>query len=141
MYASRPYNAGRRYCDKFICLGPLPAPRRGQSDITAQYVKVYGEPRPGSRVILRIVQQVNGWRNLPQRIETVFRPDQAPTAQPNLRRALAPAPITSRDTHRIPTGYPPDALRIPPGVPAGIRLYPLVCPWTPCLTSNCPPAQ
>ncbi len=92
VYASRPYNAGRHYCDKFIYLGPLPAPRAGQSDITAQYVKVYGKPWPGSRVILRIVQQVNGWRSLPHRIETVFRPDQAPTAQPNLRRALVPAP-------------------------------------------------
>src|SRR5208282_1941195 len=92
VYASRPYNAGRHYCDKFICLGPLPAPRAGQTDITALYVKVSGEPWPGSRVILRIVQQVNGWRSLPHRIETVFRPDQAPKAQPNLRRASVPAP-------------------------------------------------
>ena len=37
VFASRPYNAGRRYCDKFIYLGPLPTLAGGESDITAQY--------------------------------------------------------------------------------------------------------
>ena len=91
LFASRPYNAGRHYCDKFIYLGPVPPPTGGESDITAQYVEKHGKPWPGSRVILRIVQQVNGWRDHPQRIEAVFRPSQAPLAQPSRRQAPADA--------------------------------------------------
>ena len=67
VFASRPYNAGRRYCDKFIYLGPLPIPAGGESDITASYVKKYGQPWPGSRVIILTVQQSNGWRDQPRR--------------------------------------------------------------------------
>jgi hypothetical protein len=74
LYAARPLNAGRKYCDKYHYIGLVPPPERGQSNITAQYVKQYGQPRSGSRVILRIVQQINGWRDLPHRIEAVFLP-------------------------------------------------------------------
>lgn len=91
VFASRPYNAGRRYCDKFICLGPLPPPAGGETDITAQYVEKHGEPWPGSRVILLTLQQVNGWRDHPRRIEAVFRSSQAAPAQGKRRQITGPA--------------------------------------------------
>ena len=71
VYASCPYNAGRTYCDKFAYLGLLPAPDGGQSDITELYVKRYGKPPPGSRVIILIVQQLDGWRDNPQRTDAI----------------------------------------------------------------------
>jgi len=92
VFASRPYNAGRRYCDKFIYLGPLPPPAAGKSDITAKYVTKHGKPWPGSRVILHIVQQVNGWRHHPRRIEAVFRPSQPPPPRSDRRQATVPSP-------------------------------------------------
>jgi hypothetical protein len=90
VFASRPYNAGRRYCDKFIYLGPLPAPAGGESDITAPYVKKHGKPWPRSRVILLTVQQINGWRDQPRRVEAVFRPNRPSAPQPK-RRQVTPA--------------------------------------------------
>ena len=85
VYASRPYNAGRQYCDKFSYLGPITVTTAGECDIAARYVKQHGNPAPGTRVILRIVQQINGWRNLPQRIEAVFQAKEAPAARPKRR--------------------------------------------------------
>jgi hypothetical protein len=92
VFASRPYNAGRKYCDKFIYLGPLPAPVGGESDITEQYLKKHGPPWPGSRVIILTVQQVDGWRDEPQRIEAVFQRKQGPAASQKRRRAPVAAP-------------------------------------------------
>ena len=91
VFASRPLNAGRRYWDKFRYLGLLPPPDEGQIDITAQYLKVFSNPWPNSRIIVRLVQQVNGWRDLPHRVEAVFRPNQ-PVSPPSPRR---PAPVAS----------------------------------------------
>ena len=92
LYASHPYNAGRQYCDKFIYLGPLPDPAGGQSDITAQYVKKFGNLPPGSRVFILMRQQVNGWRDHPHRIEAVFRPTSAPSAPAKRRQATIKSP-------------------------------------------------
>ncbi len=72
VFASRPYNEGREYCDKFRYIGPLPRPTGNESDISAQYRRHYPAPWPGSRVILRIVQQINGWRTVPHRIDAIF---------------------------------------------------------------------
>jgi hypothetical protein len=52
VFASRPYNAGRRYCDKFIYLGLLPPPAGGESDISELYRSKFGNPPPGSRVFI-----------------------------------------------------------------------------------------
>ena len=92
LFGARLFNAGRRYCDKFTYLGPVSAPVGGECDLTAPYVERYGIPWPGSRVILQTVQQVYGWRNIPRRVEAVFRGNHAPTAQSERRQAaLIPA--------------------------------------------------
>jgi hypothetical protein len=92
IFASAPYNEGREYCDKFRYIGPLSPPTAGECDIAAQYVEKYGPPWPGSRVILRIVQQVNGWRNLPERIEAVFPRTQAPPSPLKRRKSAGKGP-------------------------------------------------
>ena len=92
VFASRPYNAGRMYCDKFIYLGPLPAPVGGESDITEQYLKKHIPPWPGSRVIIRTVQQVDGWRDEPERIEAIFSGKEGPAASQKRRRGAVAAP-------------------------------------------------
>jgi hypothetical protein len=88
IFAARPHSAGRQYCDKYHYIGLVPSSDGGQIDFTAQYINKYGTPGPNSRVILRLVQQVNGWRDLPHRIEAVFRPTQPP-ATPAPRRNSA----------------------------------------------------
>jgi hypothetical protein len=92
VFASRPYNAGRRYCDKFIYLGPLPPPTGGESDITELYLSKFGNPPAGSRVFINLWQQVNGWRDQPRRIEALFRPTPPPAAPAMRRRVASDAP-------------------------------------------------
>jgi hypothetical protein len=96
VYGARPYNAGRKYCDKFVFLGLLPPPAGGESDITKQYVKKYGKPRPGSRVNIGTVQQVNGWRDEPtrslKRTYAIFRVKPGPAGKPKRRRGTVAAP-------------------------------------------------
>jgi hypothetical protein len=70
----------------------LAPPHEGQCDITAQYLKVFGSPWPNSRIILHLVQQVDGWRDLPHQVEAVFRPI-PPVSPPSPRRQ---APVAAR---------------------------------------------
>lgn len=87
VYASRPHNRGRRYCDKFTYLGPLPAPTRAQSDITRLYAARFGFPRPGTRVFVRTFQQIEGCRSLPRQTHALV---------PALSSRFVPAAISPR---------------------------------------------
>jgi hypothetical protein len=86
VFGARPCSPGRRYCDKLTYLGLLPAPSGGVSEITTLYCKRYGVPRPGSRVIIAIQQQMNGWRNLPMRLDVVIPSEQAPATKSKHRQ-------------------------------------------------------
>ena len=91
VFASGPYNEGREYCDKFRYLGPLSAPVRGEIDITALYLSKQGMPWPGSKIFLRIVQQVNGWRDLPAKFAAILPRTPPPPPQPRPRRTAVMA--------------------------------------------------
>jgi hypothetical protein len=69
-----PFNAGVGKNDIYAFLGLLPPPAEGESDITDEYLeklkqwrklknKRYHIPLEGSRVFIRVWQQVNGWEN------------------------------------------------------------------------------
>ena len=66
-----PCSAGVSYVDHFANLGLLPAPNGGFSTITDLYVAKYGVPPVGTRVVIRIRQQVNGWDDYPMETTTV----------------------------------------------------------------------
>ena len=89
LFASAPYNEGREYCDKFRYLGTLPASVRGEIDITALYLSKQGMPWLGSKIFLRIVQQVNGWRDLPDPFAAILPRTPPPPSQPRPRRTAA----------------------------------------------------
>jgi hypothetical protein len=90
VFASAPFNQGREYCDKFLYLGPLPASVRGEIDITVLYLRKQDMPWPGSKIFLRIVQQVNGWRDLPDKFTGIVPRIPPPPSQSRPRRT-APA--------------------------------------------------
>ena len=89
IFASAPFNQGREYCDKFRYLGTIPAPVRGESKITALYLGKQDMPWPGSKIFLRIVQQVNGWRSLPYPFAAILPRTPPPPSQHRLRRTAA----------------------------------------------------
>jgi hypothetical protein len=60
---SPPCSAGRSVRSNYSTIGLLPAPVRGWSDITDQYVQKFGKPPPGSRVFIRTRQLINGWED------------------------------------------------------------------------------
>jgi hypothetical protein len=51
-----PQNAGAMKWAKFVRIGLLPAPERGLSDITRQYVAKFGVPAVGKKVFIRLQQ-------------------------------------------------------------------------------------
>jgi hypothetical protein len=89
VFGALPCSPGRRYCDKFSYLGLLPAQKEGVSEISTLYYERHGVPPPGSRVIILMQQQVNGWRDIPRRLDVVVPLRQGPVAQPKRRRATA----------------------------------------------------
>jgi hypothetical protein len=91
VYGARPCNAGRRYCDKLIYLGLLPAPVGGWSDITKLYCEMHGVPWAGSRVIIATRQQINGWRDLLMRTDGIVPHGQGLLAKPKRRRTTVAA--------------------------------------------------
>jgi hypothetical protein len=54
--ASRPCNAGVMVCKKFVRICLLPAPKRGMSDFTRDYVAKHGWPPVGKKIFIRIQQ-------------------------------------------------------------------------------------
>ena len=74
VYGWAPCNAGADKNDLYTFLGLLRPPANGESDITEMYLakleewrkleqKRYRVPLEGSRIFIRVWQQVNGWEN------------------------------------------------------------------------------
>ena len=66
-----PRSAATNYVDHFTILGVLPAPVDGEVDITELHVRQWGQPRPGWRVFIQVIQQINGWQRLPLRFSAL----------------------------------------------------------------------
>jgi hypothetical protein len=65
VFATPPCRPTWKKCRKERYLGLLPAPVNGLSDITALYLKRFGEPEPGQRIFVRTRQQHDGWESDP----------------------------------------------------------------------------
>ena len=71
VFGQAPCSAGRKKWRHGAYLGLLPAPERGESDITEMYVARYGEPEPGKKVFIRTRQQKDGWQGREQDVSEV----------------------------------------------------------------------
>jgi hypothetical protein len=63
---AKPQNPGVSYVDHYRILGLLPDPEGGLSDITNLYVHKFSLLPAGQRIFIQTVQQINGWRDVPQ---------------------------------------------------------------------------
>jgi hypothetical protein len=63
--ASAPSSAGIANCDDYRILGILPAPAQGSCDITNMYTARYGSPVVGTKVFVRVNQNIGGWEDVP----------------------------------------------------------------------------
>jgi hypothetical protein len=63
------------------------------------------------KIFLRVVQQLNGWRDLPDLFAAIVLRTPPPPSRPRPRRTA----VTARYPLRIPFGCPSDALRMPCG--------------------------
>jgi hypothetical protein len=68
VFGACPQSPGRRYVDHFALLGLLPEPQGNLVEIAPLYLARFKLLRPGQRVFIRILQQINGWRDLPQTV-------------------------------------------------------------------------
>ena len=62
---SAPCSQGLAYSEDYRILGVLPAPALGSCDITNLYVSHYGSPAAGTKVFVRVNQNVDGWEDVP----------------------------------------------------------------------------
>jgi len=63
--ASAPCSQGVAYVEDYRILGILPAPAQGSSDITNLYTPRYGSPAVGTKVFVRVNQNIDGWEDVP----------------------------------------------------------------------------
>src|ERR1035438_8794544 len=66
VFGARPQSPGVSYVDHYTILGLLTDPEGGLSDITELYLAKFHLLPVGQRIFIRTVQQINGWRDLPQ---------------------------------------------------------------------------
>jgi hypothetical protein len=114
VFAQTPCSPGWNKWRHGTCLGLLPAPKNGISDITEMYLEEFGEPEPGRKVFIRTRQQRNGWEAEPKDVSKLVpvTPVSAqrrtgvppvPFSLPTPRRT----PVLVRPAHRLPTQLPP----------------------------------
>jgi hypothetical protein len=95
VFAQAPCSPGRKKWRHGACLGLLPSPENGISDITQMYLQAFGEPEPGRKIFIRTRQQRNGWEGkatdlgalvpvspLAARSRTAFPPARFPLSKP-----------------------------------------------------------
>jgi hypothetical protein len=63
--AAAPCSQGLASCEGYRVLGVLPAPAQGSCDITNLYQARYGSPAVGTKVFVRVNQNVDGWEDQP----------------------------------------------------------------------------
>jgi hypothetical protein len=63
--ASAPCSQGLAYSEDYRILGILPVPAQGSCDITNLYKTRYGSPAVGTKVFVRVNQNVGGWEDVP----------------------------------------------------------------------------
>jgi len=84
VYGWTPCNAAVEKPRNWAFLGLAPAPVRGECDITELYLRKlkewrklknrkYHVPLPGSRIFIRVWQQINGWENESRQLITSYR--------------------------------------------------------------------
>ncbi len=71
VWATAPASPGNSFPGRFIYLGVLPAPLAGASDITQQYLAVFGQPPVNTRVFIRTTQILDGWQGFPRHTTAV----------------------------------------------------------------------
>jgi hypothetical protein len=65
---ARPQSPGVSFVDHYTILGLLPDPEGGVCDITDLFLAKFHLLPVGKRIFIQTVQQINGWRDLPQTI-------------------------------------------------------------------------
>jgi hypothetical protein len=137
LFGQAPCSAGRMKHRRVCFVGLLEPATNGQCDITAPYVALFGQPRPGQKVFVVTCQQKNGWKAQDHVASAIVPPSPvsgeaqgprktqaqavAPTKTPEAQPA--PAQPSSPSPRAMYKGGTPDA----PGMPTGLTL---VHPWS-----------
>jgi hypothetical protein len=72
--AAAPCSQGIHYSDHYRILGVLSAPVQGFCDITHLYQACYGSPPIGTKVFIRVNQNLDGWQDLLRETSAIVPP-------------------------------------------------------------------
>jgi hypothetical protein len=135
VFAQAPCSPGWKKWRHGTCLGLLPVPQNGISDITEMYLEAFGEPAPGRKVFIRTRQQRNGWedeaKDLSELVPVNPLAAQSSTGVPPARfplpkpcRTLVPVSAAHRFAHPALAGAP----ALPPAHAEAVHKGPSPCP-------------
>src|ERR1039458_3489431 len=114
VFGQEPCSSGRSKRRNVACLGLLPPPVDGWSDITYLYQARYGEPRPGTRVFIVTCQQKNGWKGMDRETSTVV-PDRPKGQQATVEVTDSQNPYMHKGCTRDAVGIVPPVVGQSPG--------------------------
>jgi hypothetical protein len=69
--ASARCSQGLAYSDDYRILGVLPAPAAGSCNITSLYAARYGSTPVGTKVFVRVNQNIDGWEDVPVELSAI----------------------------------------------------------------------
>jgi hypothetical protein len=69
--ASAPCSQGLAFSENYRILGVLPAPAAGACNITSLYTARYGSPAVGTKVFVRVNQNIDGWEDVPVEVSAI----------------------------------------------------------------------
>ena len=67
LWGAKPCSQGINTVREVVFLGTLDSPAGGAIDISAAYKAKYGSPKAGSKVFVKVNQNINGWEDVPRR--------------------------------------------------------------------------
>ena len=67
LWGAKPCSQGINTAPAVVYLGTLDSPVGGAIDISAAYIGKFGSPKAGSKVFVKVNQNMNGWEDVPRR--------------------------------------------------------------------------
>jgi hypothetical protein len=71
LWGAKPCSAGISKSPGVVLLGTLGSPSSGAIDITSAYTGRYGSPAVGKKVFVKVVQNINGWEDVPRAFSAI----------------------------------------------------------------------
>ena len=71
LWGAPPCSQGQATSPGAVFLGTLTSPINNEIDVSTAYKARYGSPAVGSKVFVRVNQNINGWQDIPRQFAAI----------------------------------------------------------------------